>query len=91
VFLGYVDNNEVLVDVLFRVIEEISWKPDYLPYSGRGLPTSNLEAIRLLAHSFLFEIDEVLKQRTNDSFTRWMDDIVIGVDERKGSVPLPLI
>jgi len=88
VFLGYVDTNEVLVDVLFRVIEEISWKPDYLPYSGRGLPTSNLEAIRLLAHSFLFEIDEVLKQRTNNSFTRWMDDIVIGVDDRKEAIEI---
>ena len=88
VFLGYVENNEVLVDILFRVIEEISWKPDYLPYSGRGLPTSNLEAIRLLAHSFLFEVDEVLKQRTNDSFTRWMDDIVIGADSRKEAIEL---
>ena len=88
VFLGYVNTNEVLVDVLFRVVEEISWKPDYLPYSGRGLPTSNLEAIRLLAHSFLFEIDEVLKQRTNNSFTRWMDDIVIGVDERKEAIEI---
>ncbi len=66
VFLGYIETNEVLVDVLFRVIEEISWKPDYLPYSGRGLPTSNLEAIRLLAHSFLFEIDEVLKKKTKN-------------------------
>ncbi|WP_321492978.1 RNA-directed DNA polymerase [uncultured Desulfobacter sp.] len=88
VFLGYVENNEVLVDILFRVIEEISWKPDYLPYSGRGLPTSNLEEIRLLAHSFLFEIDEVLKQRTHDSFTRWMDDIVIGADDRKEAIEL---
>ena len=88
VFLGYVDNNEVLVDVLFRVIEEISWKPDYVPYSGRGLPTSNLEAIRLLAHSFLFEIDDVLKQRTNNSFTRWMDDIVIGVNDRKNAIEI---
>lgn len=88
VFLGYVSNNEVLVDVLFRVIEEISWKPDYLPYSGRGLPTSNLEAVRLLAHSFLFEIDEVLNQRTKNSFTRWMDDIVIGVDERKEAIEI---
>jgi len=88
VFMGYVENNEVLVDILFRVIEEISWKPDYLPYSGRGLPTSNLEAIRLLAHSFLFEVDEVLKQRTQDSFTRWMDDIVIGTDSRKEAIEL---
>lgn len=88
VFMGYVNANEVLVDVLFRVIEEISWKPDYLPYTGKGLPTSNLEAIRLLAHSFLFEIDDVLKQRTNNCFTRWMDDIVIGVDERKEAIEI---
>jgi Reverse transcriptase (RNA-dependent DNA polymerase) len=88
VFLGYVKTNEVLVDVLFRVIEEISWKPDYLPYTGKGLPTSNLEAIRLLAHSFLFEIDDVLKQRTNNSFTRWMDDIVIGVDDQREAIDI---
>jgi Reverse transcriptase (RNA-dependent DNA polymerase) len=88
VFLGYVNTNEVLVDILFRVIEEISWKPDYLPYTGKGLPTCNLEAIRLLAHSFLFEIDNVLKQRTNNSFTRWMDDIVIGVDDRKEAIDI---
>jgi hypothetical protein len=88
VFLGYVNTNEVLVDILFRVIEEISWKPDYLPCTGKGLPTCNLEAIRLLAHSFLFEIDNVLKQRTNNSFTRWMDDIVIGVDDRKEAIDI---
>ncbi|WP_444679089.1 RNA-directed DNA polymerase [Halomonas sp. E19] len=88
VFLGYIEANEVLVDVLFRVIEEISWKPDYLPYSARGLPTSNLEAIRLLAHSFLFEVDEVLEKKTNNNFTRWMDDIVIGVDSRREAIEL---
>jgi hypothetical protein len=86
VFLGYINANEVLVDILFRVIEEISWKPDYLPYTFRGLPTSNLEAIRLLAHSFLFEIDEVLDKKTNKNFTRWMDDIVIGVDDRREAI-----
>ena len=88
IILGYVNANEVLVDILFHIIEEISWKPDYLPYTGRGLPTSNLEAIRLLAHSFLFEIDEVLKKKTNHNFTRWMDDFVIGVDSRKEAIEL---
>lgn len=88
VFLGYIEANEVLVDVLFRIIEEISWKPDYLPYSARGLPTSNLEAIRLLAHSFLFEVDEVIDRKANKNFTRWMDDIVIGVDDRREAIDL---
>ena len=75
--------SEVITDLLFGIIETISWHPDYLPYSKRGLPTSNLEAIRLLAHSFLFEVDDVLKEKTDDCFTRWMDDIVVGTDSRK--------
>lgn len=83
VFTNYTQQNEVVIDLLFRIIEEISWKPDYLPYSSRGLPTTNVEGVRLLAHVFLYEIDEVLKERTGESFTRWMDDIVIGVDTHK--------
>ena len=83
VFASYSKIEEVLIDLLFRILEEISWKPDYLPYSKRGLPTTSIEGVRLLAHSFLFEVDEVIKLKTNNSFTRWMDDIVIGVDTRK--------
>jgi hypothetical protein len=32
---------EVITDLLFNTIEQISWVPDYLPYSRRGLPTTN--------------------------------------------------
>ena len=85
---NYNDNSEVLIDLLFRIVEEISWRPDYLPYTNKGLPTSNLEAIRLLAHSFLYEIDEVTKVRSGDCFTRWMDDITIGVDTKKEAIEL---
>ncbi len=83
VFGRYITGDEVLLDMLFEVIEEVSWRPDYLPYSDRGLPTSNLETFRLLAHSFLFEVDEVLRNSTVNCFARWMDDIVIGVNSRK--------
>lgn len=86
VFTSYSKIDEVLIDLLFRIIEEISWKPDYLPYSRRGLPTTNIEGVRLLAHSFLFEIDEVLKQKTKNCFTRWMDDIVFGIDGKKEAI-----
>lgn len=88
VFVSLVEANEVIVDLLFKVIECISWVPDYLPYSKRGLPTSNIEAIRLLAHSFLFEIDAVLKEKTHNSFARWMDDITIGVNSKKEAISL---
>lgn len=86
VFSSYSKIDEVLIDLLFRIIEEISWKPDYLPYSKRGLPITNIEGIRLLAHSFLFEVDEILIQKSDNSFTRWMDDIVIGMDSQKQAI-----
>ena len=73
--------NEVYLDLLFSLIEDLSWKPDYLPSSHKGLPTVNIEAPRLLAHALLFEVDDVLKDRTKGSFVRWMDDINFGVDD----------
>lgn len=86
IITGYVSNKETLLDILFSIIERNSWLPDYLPYTGRGLPTSNLEGIRLLAHSFLFEFDAIIKKKSGNSFTRWMDDVVIGVNTREEAV-----
>lgn len=86
VFTSYSKIHEVIIDLLFRIIEEISWKPDYLPYSKRGLPTTNIEGVRLLAHSFLYEIDDVICQKSNNNFTRWMDDIVFGIDSKKDAI-----
>lgn len=88
VFVSHVEADEVIVDLIFKVVEGLSWKPDYLPYSQRGLPTANVEPIRLLAHSFLFEVDQILKERTNDNFARWMDDITSGVDNKREGIVL---
>lgn len=46
------------------------------------------QPIDALVLQVLFEIDDVLKQLTNNSFTRWMDDIVIGVDDRKEAIDI---
>ena len=88
VFSSYKKIDEVVVDLIFNTLEQISWTPDYLPYSHRGLPTSNIEAIRLLSHLFLFEIDKVLMDKTNDNFVRWMDDIVFGTDDKKKAIEI---
>jgi hypothetical protein len=72
---------EVFLDLLFSLIEDLSWTPDYLPRSQKGLPTIHIEAPRLLAHALLFEVDYILKRRTKNSFVRWMDDINFGVDD----------
>ncbi len=83
---NYAQASEVILDVLFRLIGEISWQPYYLPYSGRGLPTINIEGIRLLAHAVLFEIDAKLKRLTDDNYVRWMDDIMFGVDSKTEAI-----
>ena len=56
------------------------WQPDYMPRVPIGLPQMNLDAPRLLAHCFLFEIDTFLESIPNADFARFMDDIDIGVD-----------
>ena len=75
--------DEVVLDFLFNLIQELMWVPDYLPKRTRGLPTINQECVRFLAHVFLFEIDEVLKDKTNDNFVRWLDDINLGVETKQ--------
>jgi len=83
---GHVHAKEALLDLLFSLIEDLAWRPDYLPRTRKGLPTIQIEAPRLMAHALLFEVDAVLKARTNDSFVRWMDDINFGVKSQEDAV-----
>lgn len=77
------NQKEVILDILFAVLDELCWKPDYLPSSQIGLPQVQFDAPRLLAHIYLFEIDEFLKKFTDDSFVRWVDDMTIAVKSRE--------
>lgn len=72
--------DEVVLDLMFSVIDRISWSPDYLPSVGVGLPQVNFDAPRLLSHIYLFEADAFLKKETGGHFVRWVDDITFAVD-----------
>lgn len=67
------------LDLLIYTLSHMLWQPDYMPRVQIGMPQINLDAPRLLAHCFLFEVDELLKRRPVD-FARYMDDMDIGVD-----------
>ncbi|OJJ14233.1 hypothetical protein BKI52_43995 [marine bacterium AO1-C] len=82
------DNDRAFVDLLFEIIHQIKWRPDYIERKDFGLPMVNLEGIRLLAHLFLFDIDSILKKKTGDSFVRWMDDINFGVNTKEAGFNL---
>ena len=71
---------EHALDLLIYTLSCMLWQPDYMPRVPVGLPQSNLDAPRLLAHCFLFEIDEFLSHTPKVDFARYMDDIDIGVD-----------
>lgn len=74
---------ESFLDFLFFMIDHFSWRPDYIPNTGKGLAQINLEAPRVLAHSYLFDVDSFLLRETEGNFTRWMDDIDFGVDDER--------
>jgi hypothetical protein len=71
---------EHALDLLIYTLSCMLWQPDYMPRVPIGLPQSNLDAPRLLAHCFLFEVDEFLLHKKNIEFARYMDDMDIGVD-----------
>ena len=75
--------SEVFLDFLFFLFERFVWRPDYLPFPGRGLPQINLDAPRLVAHAYLFEIDRFLNEVTGGDFVRWLDDIDFGCNSFK--------
>ncbi|TGL75989.1 RNA-directed DNA polymerase [Leptospira yasudae] len=79
----YLEKDTSVLDLLFNILQDVQWRSDYLPRTRKGLPVINIEAVRLLAHSILFEIDSILDKKTNTSFVRWMDDITFAVDNRK--------
>ncbi|MBY3054450.1 hypothetical protein HFO75_33235 [Rhizobium laguerreae] len=71
---------ECVLDMLIYVLGDLLWQPDYTPRIEVGLPQINLDAPRLLAHCFLYELDSYLASDPGRDFVRYMDDIDIGVD-----------
>ncbi len=72
--------DECILDMLIFVLSDLLWQPDYTPRIEVGLPQINLDAPRLLAHCFLYELDAFLNSDPNRDFVRYMDDIDVGVD-----------
>lgn len=75
--------HEVILDVLMGLLDDLCWRPDYVPSSQIGLPQVQFDAPRLLAHIYLFEIDAFLKQRCANQFVRWVDDMTIAVSSQE--------
>lgn len=77
--------SEHVLNFLFFMLDAFTWRPFYMPHSGVGLPQLNFDAPRLLAHCYLFPIDQELQTRTGGNFVRWMDDIDCGVPDQEAA------
>ncbi|MGI9128783.1 MAG: hypothetical protein ACR2IG_11280 [Roseomonas sp.] len=75
-----IGDEDCIIDMLIYVLSDLLWQPDYTPRIEVGLPQMNLDAPRLLAHCFLYELDTYLASDSGRDFVRYMDDIDIGVD-----------
>ena len=71
---------EPLIDMLIFTLSGLLWQPDYAPRVTVGLPQIDIDAPRVLAHAFLYELDEFISQKKNVDYVRFMDDIDIGVE-----------
>jgi len=71
---------EAVLDLLLRILSAMNWAPDYLPMPDMGLPQIDLDAPRILAHSFLFDLDRYAEKNASGRFTRYMDDVNFGVE-----------
>lgn len=76
----YANEREHALDLLVFIVDSMLWRPDYMPNYGIGLPQMDFDAPRLLAHTHLFEVDELFDARPNVDFARYMDDMDFGVD-----------
>jgi hypothetical protein len=73
-----IEVRESVLDMLIFILSGLLWQPDYAPRVEIGLPQMDIDAPRILAHCFLYELDSFLESHGVD-YVRFMDDIDIGV------------
>lgn len=71
---------ERLINLLFFILESMTWRPAYGGNPNVGLPQENYDASRILAHAFLKRVDDAFQPEiANELYARWVDDFVIAV------------
>ena len=69
-----------LTDLVFFLLEELTWRPDFTQNREIGLPQLSDDASRILAHAFVSQLDEAFSEEVDQGrYARWVDDVVIAV------------
>jgi hypothetical protein len=73
--------DETLNNLLRVKLGEYAPLNDYRPNRRRSLPQETLDVSRILAHTYLRQLDEYFEDAGNAKrFSRWVDDVVMGAD-----------
>lgn len=81
VIVSTVSIQEPVIDFLMYMLSGMCWRPDYMPTREVGMPQIDIDAPRLLAHCFLFELDAVVEDMKFSNYARFMDDIDAGAND----------
>ncbi|TIO04743.1 MAG: RNA-directed DNA polymerase [Mesorhizobium sp.] len=81
VIVSTVTIREPIIDFLMYMLSGMCWRPDYMPTREVGMPQIDIDAPRLLAHCFLFELDAVVEDMKFSNYARFMDDIDAGAND----------
>ena len=76
--LGVPDKIVDLVDLQFRAWQ---WRPSYTAHRERGLPQGGNPITNFYANIYLRAVDNCLAARSDITFERWVDDLVIHVQD----------
>ena len=82
------ENKETVLDLTLHVLSALLWQPDYMPRVEIGLPQMNLNAPRMLANAYLFELDKLITTYASLDYARYMDDVDVGVDSVAEAKPI---
>lgn len=72
-----------LTNLLFLIIQRMSWRPDYGHNRGIGIPIEQYDASRILAHAYMQTVDHHFDDEIQEGrYARWVDDITVGCRSR---------
>lgn len=78
-----VQAEEKVINLLFFILDSMIQKLDYCSDHNLGLPQENHDVSRILAHTFLHQLDsEFEKEGKEGRYARWVDDIVVAVETK---------
>ena len=71
---------EKLVNLLFFIIEYMSWRPGYCINREVGIPQEDHDSSRILAHTYMVHTDNYFAEEIEEGrYVRWVDDFIIAV------------